>query len=196
MASKFAAIALLLFCTACSFTRDVGDEWVMGLPASNPAEAVGTKTTKVDSLKVELPECPSYLETQRVAVKRPDTALDYYQGVRWADMLPLLLQQALVGSLQGEGIYRQVVSDEVAAPTPYRLQTQIREFYVIHDQDRPQAVMVLGYSLQKNLKTIHAGQVEGRAYLNGEDRMEIQQGLAAAYQNLVRDLSAQLASAK
>lgn len=197
MRSKALLFAGLLLISACSFTREVGDRWVMTLPNTNSAEGerVGTATYN-STLKVELPESPSHLETQRVAVTRPDGALDYYAGARWADMLPLHVQQALVGGLQQQGIYRQVVSDEVAAPTMYHLFLQMRDFSVTHQGGQPQAVLSFGYTLQKNLKVLHSGTASGQAMLTGESRAEIQQGFAEAYQQLVMDLAGQLKSYK
>lgn len=195
MANKFALLLFVFVLSACSFTREDGDQWVMVLPHGNEKAATNVETAlpKGSTLKVELPESPSYLETQRVAVQRPDGALDYYAGARWADILPLHFQQALVASLQGAGIYRQVVADDVAAPAKYRLLIQMQEFTIAHARgSAAEAHLRITYALQKDRRDVAHGTAMGQAVLTNESRPGIQAGYNQAYQDLVGDLIRQI----
>lgn len=197
MAIKVVLIALAtLALAACSFQRETGDDWIMTLPGSDNSQHANTveaaPKANAATLKVSLPDAPSWLESQRVAVRRPDGAFDYYIGARWADMLTLQLQGALVSSLSA-GPFAQVVADDVAAPTLYRLNVQIVDFEITHDAGQKTAIVKVNYALQRELKDIAGGTASGQATMAGETRAEIQQGFADAYRMMADDLRQQLA---
>ena len=198
------ALNLIFFLalSACSFQREAGDDWIMTLPGSeHPVDTVESAPVGAAALKVNLPDAPSWLDSRRVAVRRPDGALDYYAGARWADMLALQLQGALVASLSQSGgpasRFSQVVADDVAAPTPYRLNVMISSFEVRHDAGQPPiATVAIGFALQRDLKDILGGTAAGQTPLAGETRADISRGFADAYRQMADDLAKQLEKAR
>lgn len=63
------------------------------------------------AVAVEMPSAPHTLDTNRVALKRGGK-WDYYDGAKWADFLPPLVQADIIKTLRQSGLYKTVGSDE------------------------------------------------------------------------------------
>jgi cholesterol transport system auxiliary component len=128
MRARFVLFALLLpWVAGCNFSleRQGGEAFLMDLP---PVAAAPRERPPKGALTVVLPSADGTLDTRRVALRRPDGAVDYYEGARWADFLPLQVRDGIVQTLATRHIVQQVQTDDHSAPGPYRLQLAIDAF--------------------------------------------------------------------
>ncbi len=128
-ASLWVAMTMLVvFLSACSFSRDGGFGHQFTLePARIPSTAY-RKTSH--SLKVKLPSAAPELDTDRVALIQPDGRQDYIANAKWADFLPALVQSALVRSFASSGRYGNVVADDTPTQTRYVVDGIIEDFAI------------------------------------------------------------------
>jgi ABC-type uncharacterized transport system auxiliary subunit len=97
------------------------------LPAAAASDAVA------GSLRVLLPAVAPGLDTERIALTRPDGRLDYYSASRWPADLSLVLQPLLVDALRAGGRFRNVQSDGTPFNAEYLLQVEVRQFGIEYD---------------------------------------------------------------
>ena len=101
-------------------------------------------------LVVDLPTTSESLNTDRIALTRGRTALDYYADSIWTDRVPILLQGLLVEAFENDGHIAQVGRDAGVLTPDYLLETEIRDFdarYAGADDRPPAAVVALVLSL-------------------------------------------------
>lgn len=91
-----------------------------------PALAPGAPLA-VDLLAVVSETAPG-LDQARIAGRWPGRRLDYLAGARWAERLPLLLQSALIESLQDCGRLRSVQGDLGRFRATHTLVINVRRF--------------------------------------------------------------------
>lgn len=89
------------------------------------------------------------LETERVAVVQPDSRFDYYEGVRWSEPAPQMLQQQLVRALSADGRFATVVAAPSRVPADLLLDVELRRFEAV--QASPGAAPVVRVELQVSL---------------------------------------------
>ena len=186
MRNKILLLALLLT-SACSFTREAGDAWIVSIP---PIESDTFKpaSTGAPSLKILLPSAPDQLDTRRVALHRDDGALDYYDGMRWGDFLPLMLQSIVTRDLGASGAVGAVVPDSSPLPARNQLQLQVLKFSIWHEPDGIKAIIQLGYQLTNRGMIRDSGVVEGTQMLESETQAGIRGGFAGAYHQTLLQL--------
>jgi cholesterol transport system auxiliary component len=80
------------------------------------------------ALAVGLPDASAALDTQRIALTRSGTTMDYYANAAWPDTLTLLVQGELLGAFQDCGRLGAVAREQDALHADYTLVTDIREF--------------------------------------------------------------------
>jgi cholesterol transport system auxiliary component len=91
---------------------------VMGAAPAKPAPG---------RLGVAFPVTSPELDTARIALRRADGDWDYYAGARWADFLPVMVQDNIVKSIENTRIFASVTPD--AGPSSDRvLKIEIRDF--------------------------------------------------------------------
>ena len=71
------------------------------------------------------------LETERIAVVQPDSRFDYYQGMRWSEPAPQMLQQQLVRALSADGRFATVVAVPSRVPADLLLDVELRRFEAV-----------------------------------------------------------------
>ena len=86
---------------------------------------------KWQSLRVNLPVASSGLDNSRIAIRYATGKIEYYTGAAWADLLPGVLQQALVKKLTDTHVFNQVHNDAATTPSFLNLTTELRDFSVI-----------------------------------------------------------------
>lgn len=91
----------------------------------------------------------SSLETERIAVAQPDSRFDYYEGVRWSEPAPQMLQQQLVRALSADGRFATVVAAPSRVPADLLLDVELRRFEAV--QASPGAAPVVRVELQVSL---------------------------------------------
>ena len=80
------------------------------------------------ALDVLIPSAADALDTQRIALTRGDTTLDYYANAVWPDRLPLLVQTALLSAFQDSGRIQAVSREQDALYADYTLDVDVRDF--------------------------------------------------------------------
>ena len=96
------------------------------LRAAPPPAQPGPKVSW--ALAVMKPDALGALDTDRIALARNDTQLDYYANAVWPDRLANIVQTALVAGFEASGRIDSVARDEDALRADYDLSTEIRDF--------------------------------------------------------------------
>jgi cholesterol transport system auxiliary component len=98
--------------------------YVLRLP---PPSGIAT-TAVAGALLVQRPEAGPGLESERIALLRTDSRLDYYAASRWAAPAPDLLESVLVDALRGTGRFAAVLDDAAPFAPRYDLRVTLRRF--------------------------------------------------------------------
>ena len=80
------------------------------------------------ALSIVNPDASDSLDTDRVALAKSDTQLDYYANAVWPDRLPSLIQTVLLAGFEATGRIDSVARDEDSLHADYQLTTDIRDF--------------------------------------------------------------------
>jgi ABC-type uncharacterized transport system auxiliary subunit len=189
--------ALISLLAACSLgPRDTGKAFLFSLPAAK----VTARGQAAGSLVVALPTTSPELDTFRIALIRPDGRWDYYAGTRWAEFLPMLVQDSLAETLGEARIFESVATDQTGLAGDKLLKTEIRLFqaeYTPHNE-APVAKVRIAVSLLTRLErtplaffTVNA---EKRA--TGNRLADIQAAFAAAFSTAQQQMADKLAAAR
>ncbi len=84
------------------------------------------------ALAVAPPRAAASLDTERNAVVQPDSRVDYFSGVRWAEPAPQMLQQLLVRALAADGRFATVVAAPSRVPADLSLDVELRSFEAVY----------------------------------------------------------------
>jgi cholesterol transport system auxiliary component len=79
-------------------------------------------------LVVSTPVAPASLDTERIALTRNRTTLDYFASAAWTDRVPLLMQGLMIDALEDSGQVIAVGRDSSDLNGDYRLLTILRDF--------------------------------------------------------------------
>lgn len=94
-----------------------------------PAPPTAGQGEKVSwALAIDKPDASDALDTERIALTKSDTQLDYYANAVWPDRLPNLVQTALLAGFEATGRIESVARDEDSLHAEYQLATDIRDF--------------------------------------------------------------------
>lgn len=101
------------------------------------------------ALGVARPRAAQALDTDRIAVVRPDSRFDYFQGLRWSEPAPQMLQQQLVRALVDDGRFAAVVAAPSRVPSDLLLDVELRRFEAIYSNgaDAPEIRVEMQVSL-------------------------------------------------
>lgn len=101
------------------------------------------------ALSIEIPAASAGLDSDRIALTRPPSGLDYYADAAWADHLPALAATALVEAFEGSTRIAAVARESDGARADYVLNSDLREFSCRYDagEGAPLAVVRLGVRL-------------------------------------------------
>jgi len=94
-------------------------------PANLPHRAV--------QILVDAPLAPAGLDTSRIALSRSAVSIDYFADSEWTDRVPLLVQTALVESLENSGTINAIDRESVGLRADFILKTEIRHFEAVYD---------------------------------------------------------------
>jgi cholesterol transport system auxiliary component len=93
-------------------------------------------------LSVEVPTATAGLNTARIALRPTSTTLEYYAGARWIDVVPVMVQNLLLESLDNAARLDVVGREVVGIAADYALLTHIREFQAEYGEIGPPRVRV------------------------------------------------------
>jgi cholesterol transport system auxiliary component len=79
-------------------------------------------------LLVEVPQSVAALDSDRIALSRSATTVDYFADSAWTDRAPRLVQSLIVQSFENSGRIAAVGRDSLALRADYTLQLELRHF--------------------------------------------------------------------
>lgn len=94
------------------------------------------------TLAVEVPSATAGLNTGRIALRPTPTTLEYYAGASWIDVVPIMVQNLLIESLDNTGRVDVLGREVVGVRADYALLTHVREFQAEYEGDGPPDVRV------------------------------------------------------
>ncbi|HEX9474302.1 MAG TPA: ABC-type transport auxiliary lipoprotein family protein [Steroidobacteraceae bacterium] len=198
MAGAFGA-ALAAGCTALHSSQEATQVYTLEVPvpasAAVPAAADKPIATGLNearpTLQVLRPIAAPGLDSERIAVVRNVSQLDYYAASRWPAPLPEVLQSLAVSALRASGQFRAVQSEGAAFAADEVLQLEIRRCQAEYNGGgdavvRVQLVATLGRRADRSLvASVSAESVAPVA----ENRL---QAVIAAYRSAVGEALGQL----
>lgn len=79
-------------------------------------------------LLVDVPSTVAALDSERIALSRSPTTLDYFADAAWTDRAPLLVQALIIQSFENSGGIGAVARESLALRADYVLQPELRRF--------------------------------------------------------------------
>lgn len=79
-------------------------------------------------LLVDVPASAAALDTDRIALSRSPTSIDYFADAAWTDRAPLLVQSLLVQSFENSGRISAIARESLALRADYILRPELRHF--------------------------------------------------------------------
>lgn len=95
-----------------------------------PVVAAGGSTAAkfTASLSIATPTATPGLDTDRIALVRDGTQLDFYRSVRWGGTAPRVAQTFLLALLQDAAGFAQVTAEQARVDSDYLLDLELRDF--------------------------------------------------------------------
>lgn len=136
-------IALLLGLTGCSgllhstapplqlYMLQSPENAAAGPAATAPAPASAPRA-HAPSLRISRPLPAPGLNTDRIALLRPGSRLDYYAGARWSGPLSDVVSDLELAVFRSDATWRAVADDRSGFNTDYLLQTSIERFTAVY----------------------------------------------------------------
>jgi cholesterol transport system auxiliary component len=79
-------------------------------------------------LLVDVPAAVAALDSERIALSRSPTTLDYFADAAWTDRAPLMVQALVIQSFENSGRIGAVARESLALRADYVLQPELRHF--------------------------------------------------------------------
>lgn len=98
-------------------------------------------------LLVDTPVSAAALDTERLALSRSPTTVDYFANAAWTDHAPLLVQSLIVQSCENSGRIAAVGRELMALRADYVLSTELRHFEADYSSGSPVAHIELAAKL-------------------------------------------------
>ena len=89
-----------------------------------------TKTSA--QLLIEAPSAPGGLDSERIALKKSATSVDYFAGAAWTDRAPIVVQSLLVESFENTGKISAIDRESLALRADFVLEPDLRDFTAIY----------------------------------------------------------------
>lgn len=193
------ALGVALMLGACSVIPDPESVQLYRLgPLSVDSENRATERRLSVALRINEPVAEEALDSVRLSVYQSERRQAYWQGVRFSDRAPLLVQNAIADSLSDSGNFKAVFTDRVAAYADFELATQLSDFALYRQSDGYQARVSLRVSLiERNGRAVRSsviirGEQDVRSG-SAEAAIEgLNQALSAAYIQLENWLTSEL----
>lgn len=118
------AAAITAGCTGLPFDKPPPDLYML-----TPKSTFSKDLPTVDwQLTVELPLADAGINTSRIATRKNDVSIDYFQGANWIDTAPRMVQTLLVESFENSKRIVGVGRQSAALRADYTLLMELREF--------------------------------------------------------------------
>jgi cholesterol transport system auxiliary component len=122
-----ASMPLLPGCTGSLFTSKVPAPQVYVLTPP-PQEAPAIAQPSQADLVLSITSADPGLFSEHITALRPGRRLDTFNHALWGSSAPRVLQAFLITSLQHQGRFRSVISDDTRVAAPYVVDTDLRDF--------------------------------------------------------------------
>ena len=102
-------------------------------------------------LGVAAPDASASLDTERIALSRSATTMDYFANAAWTDRVPAILQRLLIQTFDASNRIVAVERDTAGIENDYVLETEIRDFEARYDSaaGAPQIVITIQAKLAR-----------------------------------------------
>ena len=197
MKLRITAIALisaaLLFNAGCSILPESEPATLYRLPASDlPSTAVSSNTAR-QRLGIANPEAGLLLSSNRIVVYPERNVVNVYEGARWHEDAPDLLQARLIMGLQQRQLFAGVGSDRL--PHDLRLLSELRHFQSNYVTNPPTVEMQLDVQLvgNQNQTPLAAKNFSTSAQASSVDIADVVDAFGLASDELTEQLAAWLA---
>jgi len=84
-------------------------------------------------LTVGTPDASASLDTERIALSRTATTMDYFANAAWTDRVPAMIQRLLLQTFDASNRIVAVSRDTSGVENDYLLETEIRDFEARYD---------------------------------------------------------------
>ncbi|RUR37382.1 ABC-type transport auxiliary lipoprotein family protein [Vreelandella populi] len=141
---------VLLTSAGCSILPENDPPSLYRLPSSERSSSESShhgtaSSTSTQRLGVATPEAGYLLSSNRIVVYPENTRVNVYEGARWHEDTPDLIQARLIEGLQQSTLFASVGSDHL--PSDLLLLSELRHFQSEYDNGRPRAVIQIDVQL-------------------------------------------------
>lgn len=181
-------VFLLSSCVNLGLNNNATPPTQVELASLQLVESSPHSTIKNWVLKVALPNSPQHLDTtlltsRQIFGKTNITALNHYDGVRWRDSLPVIIQERLIEFLDSTHYFTQVLSPTLGTQTTHTLQLELKDFQVDYDSDLPIALVAWrAYLLNNNGELLATQNFKSHQKIKTDAMLPVLQGLNQAFQ--------------
>jgi cholesterol transport system auxiliary component len=108
-------------------------------------------------IRIGNPNASDFLDSTRIAVRRENNTLQVFEGARWADSVPEMLQEFLTQHFNGSGKITAVSGLDNNTSSDAMLLLDIRQFEAVYtDADRSAAAVI---SVQANIQSLKTNRI-------------------------------------
>jgi cholesterol transport system auxiliary component len=140
---RVVTLAACLAVGACAAALELARPDPPRLYALTPKSSFAADLPTVDArISVEVPTATAGLNTARIALRPTTTTLEYYADARWIDVVPVMVQNLLLESLDNAARLDVLGREVIGIPADYALLTHVREFQAEYVGEAPPRVQV------------------------------------------------------
>lgn len=149
--SRLMFSALLAACLSGCFSSAGAKHTVVYTPRAISPDA-GTEAAVTWQIRIEQPNSSSFLDSTRIAVRRSNNTMQVFEGARWSDSIPDLLQNHLSQTFNDSGKITAVTALDTNTASDALLMLDIRQFEAVYQDNDHSAAAVI--SVQANIQSL------------------------------------------
>ena len=144
MLRRLSAAALLLALAGCAsiLPQPAPVPQLYRLTPAAVAAPAPRRTPVPLQLLVDVPSAPAAIDTQRLALSRGPTRLDYFAAAAWTDTAPRMLQSLIVSSLESAGGIKAVARDTLELLADVVLMSDLQHFEAAYQGAGPPTIRI------------------------------------------------------
>lgn len=183
-------LAILLISAGCSILPESEPATLYRLPSSDNTQSVNASATRIPlRLGIATPETGHLLGSNRIVVYPERNVVNVYEGTRWHEDTPDMLQARIISGLQQRQLFSSVGSDRL--PNDMLLLSELRQFQSEYDTTPPSAHVQLDVQLvtEGNRQPIAANSFTTRAQASSVDIPDVVDAFGRAGDELTEQLA-------
>lgn len=138
-------VSVLLLSAGCSIVPKNDPATLYRLPSTNVSGINMPSNAATETLGIATPEAGYLLSGNRIVVYPEKNIVNVYEGARWYEDTPALVQSRLIEGLQQSQLFGNVGTDQL--PSQLQLLSSLRSFQSEYENGRPNAVIQLDVQL-------------------------------------------------